>query len=103
MINESRDSMDQTPSPYIIKVIVRATELYDKNIHVLQIGANLLYYKLGQTLLQISEASLIQIGASVVTNLDSYCKLGQPLLQIGSGITNQGNYYILGHNNMDQK
>ena len=35
------------------KVIVRATELNNKNIYVLQIGAALFYYKLGQTLLQI--------------------------------------------------
>ena len=42
---------------------------------MLQIGAALLYYKLGQTLLQI--------GASVVTNWGSYYKLGQLLLQIG--------------------
>ena len=48
---------------------------------MLQIGATLFYYKLGQTLLQIGAASLLQIGASVVTNWDSYYKLGQPLLQ----------------------
>ena len=35
------------------KVIVRATELNNKNIYVLQIGAALFYYKLEQTLLQI--------------------------------------------------
>ena len=35
---------------------------------VLQIGAALFYYKLGQTLLQIGAALLLQIGASVVTN-----------------------------------
>ena len=39
-----------------------------------QIGAALLYYKLGQTLLQIGAASLLQ--------------LGQVLLQIGTAITN---------------
>ena len=48
---------------------------------MLQIVAALFYYKLGQTLLQIGAASLLQIGASVVTNWDSYYKLGQPLLQ----------------------
>ena len=68
---------------------------------VLQIGAALLYYKLGQTLLQIRAASLLQIRASFVTNWSSYyklgqlllqntaaIKLGQNLLQIGAGITN---------------
>ena len=35
------------------------------------------YYKLGQTLLQIGAASLLQIGASDVANCDSYYKLGQ--------------------------
>ena len=43
---------------------------------VLQIGAALFYYKLGQTLLEIGEASLLQIGAGVVTNWGSYYKLG---------------------------
>ena len=64
---------------------------------MLQIGAALFYYKLGQTLLQIGAASLLQIGASVVTNWGSYYKLGQPLLQIGAKfITNWGRYYKLG-------
>ena len=39
---------------------------------VLQIWAALFYYKLGQTLLQIGAASLLQIRASVVTNWGSY-------------------------------
>ena len=38
---------------------------------VLQIGAALFYYKLGQTLLQIGAASLLPIGASVVTNWEA--------------------------------
>ena len=46
------------------------------------------YYKLGQALLQIGTASLLQIGASAVTNWGSYYKSGQNLLQIGAGITN---------------
>ena len=46
---------------------------------VLQIGAVLFGYKLGQTLLQIGAASLLQIGASVVTNWGIYYKLGQRL------------------------
>ena len=56
------------------------------------------YYKLGQALLQIGAAQLLQIGASVITNWGRYYKLGQNLLQIGAGITNWGNYYKLGHN-----
>ena len=56
---------------------------------MLQIGAALFYYKLGQTLLQI--------GTSVVTNWGSYYKLGQPLLQNRAAITNWGKiYYKLG-------
>ena len=55
---------------------------------MLQIGAALFYYKLGQTLLQIEAASLLQIGASFVTNWGSYYKLGQPLLQNRAAITN---------------
>ena len=55
---------------------------------MLQIGAALFYKKLGQTLLQIGAASLLQIGASVVTNWGSYYKSGQPLLQNRAGITN---------------
>ena len=55
---------------------------------VLRISAVLFYYKLGQTLLQFGEASLLQIRASVVTNWGSYYKLGQNVLQIVAGITN---------------
>ena len=58
-----------------------------------QIGAALFYYKLGQTLLQIGAALLLQIGASVITNWGSYCKLGQPLLQNRAAITNWGKIY----------
>ena len=50
---------------------------------MLQIGAASFYYRLGQTLLQIGAASLLQISASVVTNWSRYYKLGQ-LLQIGA-------------------
>ena len=64
---------------------------------MLQIGAALFYYKLGQTLLQIGAASLLQIRASVATNWGSYYKLGQPLLQNWAAITNWDNiYYNLG-------
>ena len=64
---------------------------------MLQIGAALFYYKLGQALLQIGTASLLQIGVSVVTNWDSYYKLGKPLLQYRAAITNWGKmYYKLG-------
>ena len=54
---------------------------------MLQIRAALFYYKLGQTLLQIGTASLLQIGARVVTNWGSYYKLGKPLFQ------NTANYF----------
>ena len=47
MIDESRDLLNEMPSPQIAKVIVRATELNNKIIYVLQIGAGLCY-KLGQ-------------------------------------------------------
>ena len=60
---------------------------------MLQIGAALFYYKLGQTLLQIGTASLLQIRASVITNWDSYYKLGQPLLQNRAAITNWDKMY----------
>ena len=59
---------------------------------MLQIGAALFYYKLRQTLFQIRAASLLQIGASIVTNRSSYYKLGQPLLQDRAAITNKGRY-----------
>ena len=60
---------------------------------MLQIGAALFYYKLGQTLLQIGAASLLKIRASVVTNWGSYYKLGQPLLQNRAAFTNWGKMY----------
>ena len=64
---------------------------------MLQIGAALFYYKLGQTLLQIGTATLLRIGASVVTNWGSYYKLGQLLLQYRAVITNWGKmYYKMG-------
>ena len=64
---------------------------------MLQIGAALFYYKLGQTLLQIGAASLLQIRASFITNWGRYYKLGQPLLQNRAAITNWGKiYYKLG-------
>ena len=66
-------------------------------MYVLQIGAALFYYKLGQTLLQIGAASLLQNGASIVTNWGTYYKLGQPLLQNRAAITNWCKiYYKLG-------
>ena len=57
---------------------------------VLQIGAAFFSYKLGQTLLQIGAASLLQIRASVITNWGKmYYKLGH-VLQIRAIITNLG-------------
>ena len=64
---------------------------------MLQIGAALFYYELGQTLLQIGAASLVQIRTSVATNWGSYYKLRQPLLQNRAAIKNWGKmYYKLG-------
>ena len=64
---------------------------------MLQIGAALFYYKLGQTLSQIGAASSLQIGASVVTNWGSYYKLGQPLLQNRAAVINwDKGYYKFG-------
>ena len=60
---------------------------------MLQIGAALFYYKLGQTLLQIRAASLLQTGATVVTNRGSCYKLGQPLFQNRAAITSWGKMY----------
>ena len=55
---------------------------------MLPIGAAWFNYKLGQTLLQIGTASLLQIRATVVTNWGGYNKLGQLFLQNRAGITN---------------
>ena len=64
---------------------------------MLQIGVVLFYYKLGKKLLQIGEASLLQIRANVITNWGSYYKLGQSLLQNRLIITNwRKMYYKLG-------
>ena len=60
---------------------------------MLPIGAALFNYKLGQTLLRIGTASLLQIRATVVTNWGGYNKLGQPFLQNRAGITNWGKMY----------
>ena len=46
---------------------------------MLQIEAALLYYKLGQMLLQIGAALLLQTGAKCITNWGKYYKLGQIL------------------------
>ena len=63
---------------------------------MLKIRAALFYYKLGQTLLQIWEASLSQIGAPITNEGNRYYKIGQAL-QIGAKvITNWGRYYKLG-------
>ena len=66
---------------------------------MLQIDAALFCYKLGKTLLQIGPASLLQIGASAVTNWGNYYKLGQPLLQNRAAIITNWDkmYYKLGY------
>ena len=64
---------------------------------MLQIGAALFQYKLGQRLLQIGAASLLQIRVSVVANWGSYYKLRQLLLQNRAAIINWDKmYYKLG-------
>ena len=64
---------------------------------MLNVGAALFCCKLGQTLLEIGEASLLQIISSAVTNWGSYYKLGQPLLQNRTAITNWSKmFYKLG-------
>ena len=55
---------------------------------MLEIGAALFYYKMGEMLLQIGAALLLQIRASVVTNWGRYYKLRQLLLESGAAITN---------------
>ena len=60
---------------------------------VLQFGKALFYYKLGQTLLHIWVASLLQIRANVVTNWGSYYKLQQQLSQNRATITNWSKIY----------
>ena len=60
---------------------------------MLQFGATLFYYELGQMLLQIGAASLLQIGTSFVTNFGSYYKLGQTLLQNRAAVRNWGKVF----------
>ena len=57
-----------------------------------------MHYKLGQACVtNWGSFVLLQIRENVVTNWDSYCKLGQPLLQNRAAITNWGKmYYKLG-------
>ena len=66
--------MGEIPSPYITKVIVRATELNNENVYVLQIGAAWSYYKYGRHCYKLGQLH--------------YYKLGQVLLQIGAAIAN---------------
>ena len=62
-----------------------------------QIGATLFYCKLGQTLLQIGAASLLQIGKSATINWEIYYKLPQPLIKNRATITNSSKiHYKLG-------
>ena len=74
-------------------VYSKSNQIKHQKYMCIQIGAALFYYKLGQTLLQIGAASLLQIGASFVTNWGSYYNLGQPLLQNRAAITNWGKIY----------
>ena len=83
MINGSHESVGEIPSSLITNVIVRATELSDKNIYVVHFGARLCYKLFYYEL----EQMLLQIGAKFITNWDRYYKLGQ---------------LLLGHNNIHQ-
>ena len=80
----TRDSVDKILSSQFTKILVRTTikkYICIKNWGnlVLQIGAVLFYYKLGQKLLQIGTASLLKISASVITN--------------GAAARKKGNFY----------
>ena len=78
----------------LVVVVHRTLEIAKKtnfNISLLQIGAKLFYYQLGQVLLQNwGNFVLLQIGAA-----SFYYKLGQVLLQIGAAFF----YYKLGQLN----
>ena len=95
MINESLHTMSE-----IAKVIVRVTELNNKNIYVLQIGARLCY-ELGRlSLLQIKTNVVTNWGSFIITNwgnccykLGSYYKLGQPFLHNRAAITSWSKIY----------
>ena len=65
---------------------------------MLQIEATLFYDKLGQTL-KIGAASLLQIGANVVTNWAAITNWGK-ILQIRAIITNWGITLLLVHKNV---
>ena len=88
MINESRDLVDEIPSPSITKVIARATEFNNKNMYALQIGASLCY-KLGQLCFITNQGKRCQKLGQI-----HYYKLGQVLLQIGAAIKNWGKMYF---------
>ena len=49
---------------------------------MLQSGVGLFYYNLEQACDTIGAAQLLQIGATIITNQDSFYKLGKNLLQI---------------------
>ena len=63
MINESHDSVNEISSPQGYSKSNR-TQITNWEKLVLQVGAALFYYKLGQTLLQI--------GATTITKWGSY-------------------------------
>ena len=63
---------------------------------MLQIGVTLFYCKLWQLVSQIAAASLLQVGASVVTNWYTYYKIEQPLLQNRAAIVNWNRHNKLG-------
>ena len=79
MTIESRDSVGG---------IVRATQLNNKKIYVLQIGASSFYKRRNFVLLQITANVVPDWGSFIITNWGSYYKLGHPLLQNRIAITN---------------
>ena len=70
------------------------TELNNKNIFVLQIGASLCY-KLGQLCFITNKGNVVSNwGNFIFTNSGKYCyKLGQPLLQSRAAVTSWGKIY----------
>ena len=60
---------------------------------MLQIGVALFYEKFREMLLQIGGAQSLPIGVTNVTIWGSSYKFWQKLLQMGTIVTNQDNYY----------
>lgn len=78
------------------------TECFDSQIYnkstlcqsFLQNGSALMYYKVGQILLQSGKPFCITDRASGITKCYRYCKVELFLSQSGAGITKLGNIYL---------